>query len=393
MSQMTTAGLYIHIPFCRHRCGYCAFAISTLGHGDHQVQSNYLSALKSELKMRVQRHGPIVFDTLYVGGGTPSRLQPDLIEDLGNWLQETELIKSKESTFEVNPEDLLEQPNLSQTIQDAGFNRVSLGIQTLSPNGLKVLERRADPKGISDALQLLTLSSKQLSFDFILGWPGQTIEDVENDLAFIKTHRPGHISAYILNLEPGTRLTKKVEMDISLKPDDDQTGQHWDHFRQSLINSGYLNYEISSFSLPGLQSQHNRSTWKGNPYLGLGSGAVSRIGQTRWTNHKTPKKYLEAIANRRWPVVYAEYTGKDVAWQEALLLGCRHDEGLSLSELASYFRTPLPDILFNSIRLGVECGDLIKTPDRLCFTPRGWARFDAWISDWMLILEKLELNN
>jgi oxygen-independent coproporphyrinogen III oxidase len=306
---------------------------------------------------------------------------------MGEWLSEQDCINPKESTFEINPEDLLDQPNLSNTVRSAGFNRISLGIQTLSPKGLKVLERQTDAIGVIEALSLLEFPPESLSLDFILGWPGQTQLDIEGDLQFISDFKPGHISAYLLNLEPGTRMTKKIEQNQLTLSEDDTIGQHWDFFRESLISLGYLNYEISSFSLSGRQSQHNRSTWRGSPYLGLGSGAVSRVGKTRWTNHSKPRDYLEAINNERWPVQSAEYTGKDVAWKEALLLGCRHDEGLSLEQFASHFSNPLPDAFYASWKSAIHSGDLRSSTDRLCFQPEGWARFDAWISDWMLILD------
>lgn len=387
-------GLYVHWPFCRHRCGYCAFAVTTRGHGDPQRHENYGRSVVQELERRLERQA---FDpsTLYIGGGSPSRHHPEAMEswfeDLKRTLNPSEL---QESTFELNPEDVNEQPLWGELLHRLGFTRLSLGVQTLNPEGLKVLEREVSATSIEDSLLHLRQDfGGPLSVDFILAWPGEEVHHVDRDLDFIARHRPEHISAYLLNLEPGTRLTRDVNQGKWKSMDADQEGRLWEHFRKGLKDLGYDAYEISSFALdPIHHSRHNVNTWRGAPYLGIGSGAVSRVGSCRWTNLRNTERYLQSMAAGQWPVESAEWVGGAIAWQEQLLLQGRHQDGIDLDELEAHFNAELPSGFYDNLRTGVDQGDLKWEDRRLAFSEAGWSRFDGWVSHWMVLLDDLPLG-
>lgn len=382
--------LYVHIPFCRHRCGYCAFAVTTKGHDDRAFHRQYIAALESELKRRLAwMKGIYRFRTLYIGGGTPSRLHPDDMALLFQSIQRHFPDHAwEEVTFELNPEDLAERPDYPAALQAQGVTRLSFGTQTVNPKGLQVLERQASPDSFSQ--QLLDIRSDfkgSISLDLILAWPGQQLQHLEEDLSFIRQAKPDHLSIYFLNLEKGTKLERDRRKGLVKVLDEDQSAALWDRLLLDMDDQGFEHYEISNFCRAGHASLHNTLTWRSQPYLGIGSGAVSRVGLARWTNVATAQLYLRALEQQKWPVASGEALHGEVYWQEMLLLGLRHREGLNLSAFRRCFKDPLPQAFWDSVQLAVDRGDVMNSSDTLKMGSQGWARFDAWVSDWMLILE------
>jgi putative oxygen-independent coproporphyrinogen III oxidase len=385
------SSLYIHIPFCRHRCGYCAFAVSTKGQDDREVHRNYLRALEQELVRRKVKHGNhIKYRTLYIGGGTPSRLHPEeckaLFEMISRHFNRNDW---EEVTYEINPEDLEVFPSYPQVLQSLGVTRISLGTQTTSSAGLKILERQTDPQQVKNSVvRIRDHFHGSLSLDLIIGWPGQTLEMLEgDDFPFLRLMNPDHLSIYILNIEPGTKLERDRRKGKIKILDEDLSASLWEALLKYMQQQGYQHYEISNFCKPGHHSLHNTLTWRGHCYLGLGVGAVSRMGKTRWTNVATPELYVRKLDSNRWPVASAEAVLGNIVWQEALLLSLRHREGLRLDQLSACFAEPLPKRFWESVALAETQGEVKIVDQVLYFTSRGWSRFDAWISDWMLILE------
>ena len=392
MSTTLKPGLYIHIPFCRHRCGYCAFSVSTKGFGEHEVYQNYIQSLEIELKRRCERHSlEGAFSTLYIGGGTPSSL------DNGSIILLFSVINRyfpdacwKEITFECNPEDIYERPDIINTLSSCGVTRLSIGIQTLSLQGLKVLERSVDPTIIYSVAEILLNNfSGSVSYDFILGWPGQSISFLENDdSTFLKEFPCDHISSYLLNYEPGTRLERDRKRGHIIAPESDDVADIWEYWQEMVKGTGMNHYEISSFCRSGHESCHNIATWKGAEYLGVGSGAVSRVGSVRWTNVSSPLQYMRMVKENKWPVGSAEYLTSDILWQEELLLGLRHSEGIDIQNFSHRFGFDLSECLGKQFSQAGERGDLLQEASRICFTSQGWNLFDGYISDWMLAIEE-----
>jgi putative oxygen-independent coproporphyrinogen III oxidase len=385
-----TSSLYVHIPFCRHRCGYCAFAVSTQGQDDRSLHQRYIQGVGKELARRLHRHQHLDVRTLYIGGGTPSRLHPDDMKLLFKTLKsEFSTWSWEEVTFELNPEDLEIYPNYPKRLQDEGVTRLSLGTQTTSAEGLKVLERKTTPDQVLKSVQSVREQFEgSLSLDLIMGWPGQTLEMLEkDDLPFLDATQPDHLSIYMLNVEPGTKLERDRRKGLIQLLDDDTSATLWERLLEHMNGQGYEHYEISNFCRPGHASLHNTLTWRGHPYLGIGTGAVSQVGKVRWTNMATPELYLKKCDQVRWPVATAEFITDQIRWEEALLLGLRHQEGLKLNDLESLLAKPLPKTFVDSVQTGLNGGDLSLEENLLKFTQRGWSRFDAWISDWMGLLE------
>ena len=385
-----TSSLYVHIPFCRHRCGYCAFAVSTKGHDDRGLHQRYIRGLGKELSRRVRRHPQLRFRTLYIGGGTPSRLHPEDMELLFATLKkELPFWSWEEVTFELNPEDLEHYPDYPTFLQKEGVTRLSLGTQTTSAAGLKVLERETTPEQVLNSVASVRSKFKgSLSLDLIMAWPGQTLDMLEQeDLPFLDATQPDHLSIYLLNVEPGTKLDRDRRKGLIQLLDDDSSASLWERLLQHMNEMGYEHYEISNFCRAGQASLHNTLTWRGHSYLGIGMGAVSQVGPVRWTNMAAPELYLRKLEQDRWPVASAEFITPQIRWEEALLLGLRHREGLELEKLTELLARPLPKNFINSIQMGINEGELSLENDWLRFTQKGWSRFDAWVSDWMLILE------
>lgn len=391
--QGSPTHLYVHVPFCRHRCGYCAFVVDTHFHEDERFKSDYVEACLRELDGQIERFSSEQLKSLYIGGGTPSRLSEQQITHLFEGIYDRlPGVRFDEITFELNPEDLVERPGLGRLMEELGVSRCSLGTQTTSPEGLKVLGRVPSVDQVRLGLAHLKESFRgSISCDLILGWPGQRLEMLLNDdLPFIKSENPDHLSIYLINIEPGTRLERDIKKGRLPTLDEEIGADLWEHLTTSMIQQGYEHYEISNFCRPGHASLHNTLTWRGEPYLGVGCGAVSRIGSQRWKNRASPMGYIKDINKSGQSDAEFEFLDGATLLEERMLLGLRHREGLDLSELEQLLGRALPPILEDSFAIGIAEGDLRREDSRLFFTQRGWSRFDAWVSSWMMNLESDE---
>jgi len=383
------SSLYFHIPFCRHLCGYCAFAKTDQGAFSEEVQQNYLLALEREWHYRSALIDADSIKTIYIGGGTPSRLTPKNLERLLNLISSHFPLGSLlEKTFELNPEDLIERPELLSQLTQYGIDRVSMGLQTFQTKGLNVLERQSTEHSNLKALDLLFEHFKgKISLDFILTWPTQTMLDLEADLNLLSNYPAGHLSTYLLNYEPGTRLERDRKKGKIAPLDDDLAADIWEHFQLYCQEHGYEHYEISSFCKPHQAGQHNISTWLGQPYLGLGAGAVSRVDQQRWTNHKNLDLYIKHSQSN--PSYETELITPEIAWQEDLLLSLRYNGGLNLSRFKHCHGMDLKKLLADELNAGCDNGLWNIKEDHLIMTPKAWQLFDHYISNWMLKLETI----
>ncbi|MCY4088424.1 MAG: radical SAM family heme chaperone HemW [Actinomycetia bacterium] len=318
--------LYVHLPFCAHRCGYCDFVTVVGRRGQHAA---YVDALLAELELeRDLLDEPL--DTVYLGGGTPSfTAQTDLIRLL------RALPKAAEVTVEANPETVT--PAMAPALRDAGVTRISLGAQTFAPNLLSVLERRTGPDRVRAAVRTLRDEGfANLSLDLVFGIPGQTPADLASDLAAAVALEPEHLSCYELEAKPGTRFT--VAHGAELARQAEAIESYYEQVVVELESCGYRWYETANFcrSATGsgldLRSAHNLAYWEGRDCVGLGIGAVSTVGLVRWRNEPSLPRYL-AVAAGASPAREHERLTSLTRARERLMLGLRLDVPVSLREL------------------------------------------------------------
>ncbi|HEY3544028.1 MAG TPA: radical SAM family heme chaperone HemW [Gaiellaceae bacterium] len=339
--------LYVHLPFCAHRCGYCDF-VTAVGREDQHAA--YVDALLRELDEE-RRHLGAEVDTIFLGGGTPTfTALPELARLLN------QLPPAREVTVEANPETVTRE--LAQTLRAAGATRVSLGAQTFQPHLLRTLERTATPADVAHAFAYLRDAGfDNLSLDLIYGIPGQTPAQLAADLAYALALQPEHISAYELEAKPGTRFT--IAHGDELARQAEQMEDYFERVVATLTAAGYRWYETANFCRDGKRSEHNLGYWLGHDYLGIGIGAVSTLGSERRRNTPKLARYLRGDYGRE-----IEQLDDETRARERVMLGLRLDEPLPLAGLRHALD---PAGLARIEQLGlVERGD-----ETLALTPRG----------------------
>jgi oxygen-independent coproporphyrinogen-3 oxidase len=317
--------LYLHLPFCAHRCGYCDF-VTVVGRGEQH--RSYVDALLQELELEHALLAPEL-ETIFLGGGTPTfTALPELVRLL------EALPPAADVTVEANPETVT--PELARALQTAGVTRVSLGAQTFRPELLRVLERVAGPDDVRRAVHhLRDAQFDNISLDLIYGIPGQSSADLAADLGDALALEPEHLSCYELEAKPGTRFTHAWGEELLRQAD--AMEDYFERVVETLTGAGYRWYETANFCRADrsrdLRSQHNLAYWLGRDYLGIGIGAVSTIDTRRWRNAPGLGRYLEALATGRRPERELEDVGGDVKARERVMLGLRLDEPLPLAGL------------------------------------------------------------
>jgi putative oxygen-independent coproporphyrinogen III oxidase len=306
--------LYVHLPFCAHRCGYCDFVTAT---GRDHLHGAYVDALLRELD---DEHDGSPVETIFLGGGTPTYTAlPELLRLL------RALPTAHELTVEANPETVTRE--LARELCDARVNRVSLGAQSFQPHLLDVLERRATPADVERAFGLLRSAGfDNLSLDLIYGIPGQTPAQLADDLASAIALGPDHISAYELEAKPGTRFT--IAHGAELERQAEQMEDYFERVVATLTDAGYRWYETANFCRDGKRAEHNLGYWLGRDYLGLGLGAVSTLGNERRRNTPKLTRYLQGRYDRE-----VELLDEETRARERVMLGLRLDEPLALGGL------------------------------------------------------------
>jgi putative oxygen-independent coproporphyrinogen III oxidase len=325
MTAAASAGLYVHVPFCKGKCPYCDFASGT----DLSLIPDWLAALSREMAM--YRDLALRFDTLYLGGGTPSLLAAS---DLGVLLEGLHVhfafLEDTEITLEANPDDLTLE--VLKHYRKVGINRLSLGVQSLDDGELAFLGRRHDA-----GQALLALAGAReagfahLGLDLIYGLPGQTLEAWRRTLESVLDFRPEHLSCYQLTVEEGTPLARRQAAG-QFQPLSEETERQFFLFTsQFLEDRGYLHYEISNFARGREnRSRHNSKYWNHSPYLGLGPAAHSYLEGRRWWNHRSLEAYCQALAAGQAPVAGREELTGEQRRLEAIFLGMRTQNGVNL---------------------------------------------------------------
>jgi putative oxygen-independent coproporphyrinogen III oxidase len=315
--------LYVHLPFCAHRCGYCDFVTAVGRRGDHD---GYIEALLAELELERGLLAPEL-DTVFLGGGTPTFTEPAALERLL-----AALPPAAETTVEANPETV--KPELAALLRRNGVTRVSLGAQSFQPELLRVLDREAGPDDVRRAVAVLRAAGfDNVSLDLIYGIPGQSRADLERDLAEAVHLEPEHLSAYELEAKPGTRFTHMHGAELERQAESMES--YFELVVAGLTAAGYRWYETANFCRrrPGrdLRAQHNLGYWLGHDYLGLGIGAVSTVGSERRRNAPSLGGYVRALAAGQRPPREPEALSPETRAGERVMLALRLDEPLPLA--------------------------------------------------------------
>ena len=370
------AGIYIHTPFCKRRCIYCDFFSTT----QSEKKPAYIYALCQELDLRKDYLEGEDIETIYLGGGTPSQLSQEELEEIFSTLYNIYKVKEDaEITLEANPDDLT--PEYVYMLRSLPINRISMGIQTFQEETLKLLHRRHTARQAIEAFQRCREAGFQnISIDLMYGLPGETLNTWKQDLQQAIALRPEHISAYHLIYEEGTALWKLKEQHQVEEADEDLSVTLFRTLIDELTRAGYEHYEISNFCLPGLHSRHNSSYWTGKKYLGCGPSAHSFNGTSRQWNVASLDKYIHAIQQGKLDYEIEEldiYT----RYNDFVITAIRTHWGMSLSQLRSTYGEDLYRYCLRMAKPHLAQGVLEMKEDTLKLTKEGIFISDGIMSD------------
>ncbi|NYF10968.1 oxygen-independent coproporphyrinogen-3 oxidase [Leifsonia sp. AK011] len=370
-------GVYVHVPFCRVRCGYCDFNTYTAEELRGTRRSDYAEQAQAEISLAqavLERAGlpSRAPSTVFFGGGTPTLLPvTDLAAMLAAIRDSWGMEPDAEVTTEANPDSVDLEYLLA--LRDAGFTRVSFGMQSAVPHVLATLERTHDPERIPLVVDWARQAGLDVSLDLIYGTPGESLDDWRASLEQAIAQKPDHLSAYALIIEEGTKLASQIRRGQVAMPDDDLQADMYELADGMLAEAGYDWYEVSNWSSgPGHESRHNLAYWQGQDWWGVGPGAHSHIGGVRWWNVKHPAAYADRIAIGDSPAAGRETLDASTRYLEEVLLASRIRDGLSIDRLESSARTAVAGLIADGLVEGAAA-----IAGRLQLTLRGRLLADA----------------
>ena len=358
--------LYVHVPFCRRRCSYCDFAIAVRRSvpGARFVDC----VLQERAGAEARERAPTALDTLYLGGGTPSLLSPDVLARLLDALTPA---PAGEVTLEVNPDDV--SRGAAEAWVAMGITRFSVGVQSLDRDALAWMRRGHDPRQALTALETLRdAGAAHLSADIIFGLPGHRSGQPVEDARRVVRTGVDHLSAYGLTVEPGTPLGKWQGAGRRVKAGDQRYAREFLALHEGLAEEGFDHYEVSNYARPGGYSRHNRAYWASRPVVGLGPAAHSHVDGVRWWNLRDWARYDEAMAAGRSPVAGREVLTARERALEAIYLGLRTSEGLGFPAVDTLDEAFLARVL--------KRGWLAERDGRVVATLEGWLRLDDLVA-------------
>ncbi|MCD4652937.1 radical SAM family heme chaperone HemW [bacterium] len=359
-------GLYIHIPFCRTKCVYCDFVSSP--EFDSDIIARYIRAIGYETGKKASSWKE--FDTIYIGGGTPSLLEARDISKIFSLLhQRFEIMKNCEITLEANPGDITNEK--ISVWKNLGITRISLGVQSLNDEVLTFLKRRHSARQAISAFDQLTEAGFSVAMDLIFGYPEHTVDAWKSTLLQVIKLKPNHLSCYQLTIESGTPLAAMVQHKKTHPICQDVEADLFKTSQKTLQDHGYDHYEISNFAADSSHySRHNTKYWFRVPYLGIGVAAHSFNGNTRWSNYKNVDEYCKQQESSGNSVDFSEEISEQNALVEQIFLGLRTRWGIA--------RNLLPDTARRSVEYKnfVDSGWLLESEDRIWLTPAGFCVAD-----------------
>lgn len=367
---------YLHVPFCRVRCGYCDFNTYTSGELRGARQEDYATTLIAEVALArrvLQDAGALrPMATVFFGGGTPTLLPAgDLARMLDAAVAAFGMVDGGEVTVEANPDTVT--PEVVQTLAAAGVTRLSIGMQSAVPHVLAALDRTHQPENVRSAVVAAKEGGLDVSVDLIYGAPGESLADWDASLEAAVALEPDHISAYALIVEDGTKLARQIRRGEVRTPDDDLQADMYELADARLAAAGFDWYEVSNWARrPDQRSRHNLAYWRGNDWWGFGPGAHSHVGGLRWWNVKHPAAYAQRLAATESPAAGTERPDVQARQLERVLLQSRLAEGLVIADLPADARTRVAGLIADGLADGASA-----LSGRLRLTLRGRLLADA----------------
>lgn len=363
------AGLYIHIPFCSSKCLYCDF----FSKADNKEEiGTYVKHLLDKIKYYSEIYKNKKFDTIYIGGGTPSVIGTKHLADIATKAQSAFNIISPEFTIEINPKSAL---NIDfNKLANCGINRISLGVQSANENELKLLGRRHSNNDVMNAVsKIKTAGIENISLDLMVGISEQTKESLIKSIDFCLEQEPKHISAYILKVEENTPY-QKLASTLNL-PDDDTQADLYLTMQNYLAQKGYHQYEISNFAKKGYESKHNLKYWNCDEYLGIGTSAHSMMCNKRFYY---PRNFEDFYNNN------VIYDGTGGSAEEYIMLQLRLSSGLNLKEFEKLFGKPVPKQCIDVAKKYEKNNLTILTDGKIGLTKEGFLLSNAIIAEMLM---------
>jgi oxygen-independent coproporphyrinogen III oxidase len=361
---------YIHVPFCRHRCGYCNFTLIT---GRDDLVGDYLRAIELEL---IPLGVPREVDTLYFGGGTPTYLAVDQFRQLaGTVLQWHPLAKGYEWTVEANPLDIDERT--IEVLASLGVTRLSLGAQSFRSEKLKLLERDHNAAAVGRAVQLARNARMQVSIDLLFAAPGETVKEWAADVDAALQLEPDHVSTYGLTFEQGTAFWNRRLRGELVQADEALELEMYSLAIDLLTVAAFEHYEVSNFAQPGRRSRHNETYWSGAGYFAAGPGAARYIDGVRETNHRSTTTYVQRVLDGNSPVAEREKLLPEDRARERLVFGLRRLEGMSRRDFRNESGFEIDDLVNEPLRKFTELGLLRDDGATIRLTRQGLFVSDA----------------
>lgn len=365
---MDDLALYVHIPFCLKKCNYCDF-ISFPNKFDYVEK--YTDALVKEIRFYSSVGKKFKLNTVFIGGGTPSSINSIYIEKIMDGIYKYfDTNELKEVTIETNPKTLDKEKLVRY--RESGINRISMGVQTLNDNLLKILGRIHNTEDFYKNYDLVrNLGFNNVNLDLMFGLPFQTLEDVIYTLKEVIKLEPTHLSFYGLIVEKGTKfydLNNRGKLNL---PDEDLERAMYHKGMEYLVSNGYEHYEISNFAKKGYECKHNLFYWELKPYIGLGIGAHSNIFGKRYWNFADIKEYISSLDNGSFPVSGEEVIDKDMEMAEYCILGLRLIRGIDKKNFLGRFGIDIKEIYGKIIERHVKGGLLYENENRIYLTKRG----------------------
>ncbi len=374
------AGIYIHIPFCKQRCNYCAFYSSTL----YNIKEEYADAVCKELQTRRDYVKGEEIKTIYFGGGTPSTLPMELLKKICDTIYAGYTVcDNAEVTIECNPDDLTEE--FLAKLRSLPFNRISMGVQSFDDAQLKRLGRRHNADKARQAVRNARAAGyDNISIDLMFALPGSTPTEWEHTIDEALSLQPEHISAYNLMYEDDTPLHRALQRGNFEELSEEENVEQFQMLISKMKESGYRHYEISNFAKPGYESRHNSSYWNDSTYIGCGAAAHSYDGNSREWNIADIKEYIKGMASgvRNYEI---EHLTEEERYNDTILTRLRTADGIPLKWMEEKFCERLNRHMLANARKHIECGNLKKTDETLSLTEKGIFISDAVIRDLIFV--------